>query len=65
MAEDKSSNTKRKTASTYPALAPGVAGIGKKQPQAVELEEAVLGACMLELSAVNAVVDILEPEAFD
>ena len=64
MAEDKSLNTKRKTASTSLALAPGLAGIGKKQPQAVELEEAVLGACMLELSAVNAVVDILEPEAF-
>ena len=64
MAEDKPLKTKRKSAGKNPALAPGLAGIGKKQPQAVELEEAVLGACMLELSAVNAVVDILEPQAF-
>ena len=64
MAEDKSLKTKRKSAGKNPALAPSLAGIGKKQPQAIELEEAVLGACMLELSAVNAVVDILEPQAF-
>ncbi len=33
-------------------------------PQAVELEEAILGACMLESDAINVVADILTPECF-
>ena len=37
---------------------------GKLPPQAVELEEAVLGALMLEKNALNAVIDILKPESF-
>lgn len=37
---------------------------GKLQPQAVELEEAVLGALMLEKSAITTVSDILKPESF-
>lgn len=37
---------------------------GKVPPQAIELEEAVLGAMMLEKNAVNAVIDILKPESF-
>ena len=37
---------------------------GKMQPQAVELEEAVLGALMLEKEAVNDVIDILSPNSF-
>jgi replicative DNA helicase len=37
---------------------------GKLPPQAVELEEAVLGAMMLEKDAVNDVIDILKPESF-
>jgi len=39
-------------------------GMGKLPPQAVELEEAVLGALMIEKDALNAVVDILHPESF-
>lgn len=38
--------------------------IGKLPPQAVELEEAVLGAVLLEKEAVNVVIDILTPESF-
>jgi len=38
--------------------------LGKVQPQAVELEEAVLGAMMLEKDPLSAVIDILKPEAF-
>lgn len=38
--------------------------IGKIPPQAVELEEAVLGACMLERDAVIEILDILEPKSF-
>src|SRR5690554_1727370 len=42
----------------------GSFGIGKLPPQAVELEEAVLGALMLEKDALTAVVDILTAESF-
>jgi len=38
--------------------------LGKIPPQAIELEEAVLGALMLERDAVNDVIDILKPESF-
>ena len=37
---------------------------GKLPPQAKELEEAVLGAIMLEKSAFDTVVEILKPECF-
>lgn len=37
---------------------------GKIPPQAKELEEAVLGAIMLEKSAFDSVIEILKPECF-
>src|ERR1700722_8470396 len=37
---------------------------GKVPPQAKELEEAVLGAIVLEKSAFDTVVEILKPECF-
>lgn len=37
---------------------------GKVPPQAIDLEEAVLGALMLEKNALSAVIDILKPEVF-
>src|SRR3989339_162438 len=37
---------------------------GKLPPQAVELEEAVLGALMLEKNAVLEVLDVLKPDSF-
>ena len=40
------------------------AEMGKMPPQAIELEEAVLGAILLEKDALNEVVDILSPESF-
>ena len=64
VADNKSLSAKRKSAVKAPAMVPGMTGIGKKPPQAIELEEAVLGACMLEQMATNAVIDILEPAAF-
>ncbi len=39
-------------------------GSGKVQPQARELEEAVLGAIMLEKGAFDTVSEILKPECF-
>lgn len=38
--------------------------IGKLPPQAIELEEAVLGAIMLESEYINTVTEILQPESF-
>ena len=38
--------------------------LGKVPPQALELEEAVLGAIMLEKDAIISVIDILKPETF-
>jgi replicative DNA helicase len=40
------------------------AQLGKVPPQALELEEAVLGALMLEKDALTAIIDILKPESF-
>ncbi len=42
----------------------GITGVGKLPPQAMELEEAVLGALMLEKDALTQVVDILRTESF-
>jgi len=39
-------------------------GLGKLPPQAIDLEEAVLGALMLEKDALSSVIDILKPEVF-
>ncbi len=38
--------------------------LGKIPPQAIDLEEAVLGALMLEKDALTSVIDILKPETF-
>jgi len=38
--------------------------LGKLPPQAIELEEAVLGALMLEKEPLNDVIEILKPESF-
>ena len=41
-----------------------ISGLGKLPPQAIDLEEAVLGALMLEKDALSSVIDILKPEVF-
>src|SRR5690606_10106910 len=38
--------------------------LGKLPPQATDLEEAVLGALMLEKDALTTVIEILTPESF-
>jgi len=40
------------------------AGWGKLQPQAIDLEEGVLGAIMLEKGAYIKIADLLKPESF-
>ncbi len=58
-----SKNNKRKTAQNLSAIQ-NITGQGRLQPQAIDLEEAVLGALMLEQDALNSVIDILKPEFF-
>lgn len=41
-----------------------ISTVDKIQPQATDLEEAVLGALMLEKDALSAVIDVLKPELF-
>ena len=57
------SESTRKRARKIPVTQPFFE-LGKIPPQAVDLEEAVLGAMMLERDAVNDVIDILKPESF-
>jgi replicative DNA helicase len=51
-----------------PSMAPSVGSLGielgKIPPQALELEEAVLGAVMLEKDAILQIIDIIKPESF-
>lgn len=54
---------KRRSA-TLSAVSQQLFEIGKLPPQAVDLEEAVLGALMLEKDALTAVIDILQPKSF-
>lgn len=60
MAENNRNQGRRKPKETT-TLIPD---IGKIQPQARELEEAILGALMLEKDAYSLVSDILKPESF-
>ncbi len=57
-------NKDRKTRRKSGSLDLGSMMYGKVPPQAKELEEAVLGAIMLEKSAFDTVVEILKPECF-
>jgi replicative DNA helicase len=54
-------NTDRKSRFTNAGQNPAN---GKLQPQALDLEEAVLGALMLEKDALSSVIDVLKPEVF-
>jgi replicative DNA helicase len=47
-----------------PLAVPAEMNMGKVQPQAIDLEEAVLGALMLEKDALTQVMDVLTPETF-
>lgn len=57
---NKDRKNRRKTGS----LELGTMAFGKMPPQAKELEEAVLGAIMLEKNAFDVIVEILTPECF-
>ena len=55
-------NTKTYKKETTPKLGPN--DLGKLPPQAIELEESVLGALMIEKEAFVSVSDILRPDVF-
>ncbi len=57
MAQKKNNDTNRRVQEIMQDL-------GKIPPQALELEEAVLGAIMLEKDAIISVIDILKPDCF-
>ena len=57
-------NKERKTRRKSSSLDLGTMMYGKVPPQAKDLEEAVLGAIMLEKSAFDTVVEILKPDCF-
>ena len=57
-------NKERKTRRKSGSLDLGTMMYGKVPPQAKDLEEAVLGAIMLEKSAFDTVVEILKPDCF-
>jgi replicative DNA helicase len=54
----------KKTTDTNRRLQEIVQDLGKVPPQAIEIEEAVLGALMLEKDAAASVIDILQAESF-
>lgn len=43
---------------------PQVSELGRLQPQALDFEEAVIGACLIEKDAFASISDILKPESF-
>lgn len=58
------SHYNQKTKQRRPVGLANTLELGKLPPQAVALEESVLGALMLEKEAVNEVIDVLQPESF-
>ncbi len=62
MAEPQKRTYTRKSKDTYVPIQPNETG--KLPPQAIELEESVLGAIMIEKDAYLVVAEILRPESF-
>ena len=57
-------NKERKSRRKNGSLELGTMMFGKVPPQAKDLEEAILGAIMLEKNAFDVVIEILKPECF-
>ena len=64
MSDTLSTRTNERRRRSAGALIDTALEAGKLPPQAPDLEQAVLGALMLERSAVNEAIDILRPESF-
>ena len=57
-------NKRRTSKSQNQNPAPPLSEQGRLQPQALELEEAVIGACLIERDAFGLVSDYLKPQSF-
>ncbi|MNX07140.1 replicative DNA helicase [Pedobacter sp. HDW13] len=64
MSNDNEQGGKNSFAARKSRLSNTVSSMGKIPPQALDLEEAVLGALMLEKDALSAVIDVLKPDVF-
>ncbi|TNF46322.1 MAG: replicative DNA helicase [Bacteroidetes bacterium] len=62
--ENPSENNSKKPASRVRTSSSIISELGRIPPQAVDLEQAVLGAMMLEKNAVTDTIDILRPQSF-
>ncbi|MEZ4890147.1 MAG: DnaB-like helicase N-terminal domain-containing protein [Crocinitomicaceae bacterium] len=62
--ENNQSENKRKPAARISSSSPIINELGKVPPQALDLEQAVLGAMMLEKNAVIDTIEILMVESF-
>jgi len=57
-------NKRRTSRNQNQNVAPPLSEQGRLQPQALELEEAVIGACLIERDAFGLVSDYLKPQSF-
>lgn len=64
MEEQQNNNARRTPARTRTTISPLLNEMGRVPPQALDLEQAVLGAMLLEKNAVTDTIDMLSPEAF-
>ena len=64
MAATPTNKTTRKRSQQPTIIKVGANEMGKLPPQALDLEEAVLGALMIEKEAYGTVADLLRPEVF-
>lgn len=58
------SDNKRKTTPRISSATPAITDLGRIPPQAVDIEQAVIGAMMLEKNAVSDTIDILSTQSF-
>ena len=59
MPEARKNNTRKKNTDIHI-----VNEIGRQQPQALDFEAAVIGACLIEQDAFGRIIDIVKPESF-
>lgn len=64
MEEQQNNNARRTPARTRTTISPLMNEMGRVPPQALDLEQAVLGAMLLEKNAVTDTIDMLAPDAF-
>ena len=64
MAEEQKKEIRTGTRFTYQTVESAMGNVGKVPPQAVDFEQAVLGALMLDRDAITNVVNSLQPDMF-